>query len=457
MRRLALAFVLFALPARADEGLARRHFKAGIELYDRGAYAEALEAFQKALAQKPSAGIEQNIGLTLKALGRNAEAASSFDRALERGATTLKPETRAAIERELAGLEPLIATVHLQATTEAKVPVAASITIEGPGGTRTVEIGRPVRLEPGAYVLTGHAAGFADPAPKKLAFVPGPPVPVSFVFLTPAVASEREKGTLQVTANVPHARIAVDGLEVGQGTWTGRLAPGMHALSVSAPGWRTATADVSIPPSGSVDFPIALVVASDAPPAYVAPTFRIPKRKVFSVAGGVALDTTSYRLGVPLGEPAPYGRRRGFGGLALSARADWHFTTRLSIELFGEASGANATYALDDGASRTTKLTRWQATPMLRFTTPGKIRVSGATGFGVHGLRVDSGDRDATGIHASWRLEGGMQFDAGPIFLEGALFLDVHGVGNVGDDAGRYLYASPATRGGIRFGLGLFL
>ena len=51
-----------------------------------------------------------------------------------------------------------------------------------------------------------------------------------------------------------------------------------------------------------------------------------------------------------------------------------------------------------------------------------------------------------------------MQADLGPVFLELAAFVNVHGVGAVRDDEapeGRFFYASPATRGGLRAGLGI--
>ena len=93
--------------ARADEEAARVHFRKGVELYDRKQYKEALESFKAAYAEKQSAGIKQNIALCLKGLGYTVEAATALDEALDEGQSTLKPETKAGIERELAtaGLE----------------------------------------------------------------------------------------------------------------------------------------------------------------------------------------------------------------------------------------------------------------------------------------------------------------------------------------------------------------
>jgi hypothetical protein len=96
-----------------------------------------------------------------------------------------------------------------------------------------------------------------------------------------------------------------------------------------------------------------------------------------------------------------------------------------------------------------------EAVPMLRFVAPGSVRFTAATGFGGHWLSVRSPVARGSGWRGSWRLEGGVQIDAGRVFLDGALFFDVHGVGGAqGDNGERLLYASPAVRGGIRLGVG---
>ena len=103
---------------------------------------------------------------------------------------------------------------------------------------------------------------------------------------------------------------------------------------------------------------------------------------------------------------------------------------------------------------------------MARFVGPGKVRFTGGAGFGVHGLAVESrlAQRGSTltkqgqGVGFSLLLDAGMQADVGPLFLELAAFVNVHGVGAVRDDdppKARLFYASPATRGGLRVGLGI--
>jgi hypothetical protein len=395
--RVVVLLVLLASSARADEAAARQRFKRGIDLYDRARYADALAEFEAAYREKASATIKQNIALSLRRLNRPAEAATAFDEAIAEG-RELKPETRAAIERELAELEKTIATVRITSVDTARTPVDAAIDVvpAPPRASKT----RTFRLVPGLYTFTAHAAGFPDPPEKKLALVAGPSVDVTFVF----------------------------------GESLGRATPG----------------DAS---GATLEAPTPRVGPAEAPPPYVAPAAPPPKRSRFVVAGGIALDTTSYRLGVPAGEPAPYGTRYdGFVGLSLGARFGVFLAKTIVLDLHAEIGQSAKKYD-----SRETTVLHVEAVPMLRFVAPGSVRFTAATGFGGHVLSVKSPNARGSGLNGSWRLEGGLQIDVRPVFFEGALFLDVHGVGSVKADTpaeDRLLYASPAARGGIRLGLG---
>ena len=65
--------------------------------------------------------------------------------------------------------------------------------------------------------------------------------------------------------------------------------------------------------------------------------------------------------------------------------------------------------------------------------------------------------KKGSGVAASWLVDLGMQIDVGSLFLEGAVFLDLHGVGTTREDASneRMFLSSPGTRAGIRLGLGI--
>ncbi len=493
---IVAALLLATRSAHADEAAARAHFKKGIELYDKKQYAEALAAFQDAYREKPSAGIKQNIALSLKALNRPAEAATAFDEALDEGKDTLKPETRAAIERELADLSKTVATVNLSVVTEDKKPVEGAVVsllpANAPPGAKPQPLApaalrRPVRLLPGIYTFAAHAPGYADPPEKKLALVSGAPVDATFVLSTttgagagagagagesapPPVPLGPNEGYLKIETNVPDAAIRVDSVELPQrGTWSGKVAAGSHQVEVSSPGWKTTTVEIPVAAGTSIEHAIKLQAIGEAPPEYMAPTVKAPKKKKLYVVVTGALDTVSYRLGVPLGEPAPYGTRRSdFGGATIGGRIGYQLAKPFALEGVIEVGGMAAKYTRrpDDDVESQTTLAHWQLTPMARFVTPGKVRFTCGAGFGVHGLAVESrlAERGSTrtkhgsGVGFSFLVDAGAQFDVGPLYFEGAIFLDVHGVGAVRDDDApepRLFYASPATRGGLRLGLGI--
>jgi hypothetical protein len=477
---MAFALLAVARPAFADEAAAKAHFKKGIDFYDRKQYGEALAAFQDAYKEKPSAAIKQNIALSLKGLNRLAEAARAFDEAIEEGKDTLKPETRAAIERELTELSKSVATVNISVVTEDKKPVDAVISVlpAAPANAKPQPLPpssyRRIRLMPGIYTFTAHAPGYPDPPEKRFALVSGAPVDATFVMgARPrgGVALGPDEGALKVETNVPEAVIRIDGVDLPQrGTWSGMVKTGPHHVEVSAPGWKTTSADVTVSPGASVDYPLKLQAIGEAPPEYVAPgTKAPPKKKRLYIAFTGAADTVSYRLAPPLDEPPPYGTRRSnFGGLSVGGRGGYLFTKMFAVELLAELGGMAAKYKVrpNDSVESSTKVVHWQLTPTLRFMTPDKVRFTAATGFGVHGLGVESKlarpgstlTKKGQGVGFSWLIEAGMQADMGPLFLELAIFLDVHGVGSVRDDdapEGRLFYASPSTRGGLRVGLGI--
>ena len=474
----SLSLVLCAAPAAADEAAARQHFRRGIDLYDRKQYADALPEFQAAYAEKPSAGIKQNIALSLKALGRPAEAANAFDEALEEGEKTLKPETRNAIERELADLSRTVATLTVVVLTEDRRPVdSARVEIQAPGAPpQRLDLPkhRRIRLLPGLYTVTAHVDGYPDPSPKKLALVSGPPVDATFVVGAHGGAAPvlpGEQGTLSVHASRADATIRVDGAEVGRETWTGSVAAGAHHIEVGAPGWKTTSADVDVAAGATVDLPVKLLAAADVPGEYMAASAPPPKRRrIYAVLQG-SLDGTQYRLSPATGEPAPDGTKRNTGGASVGARFGIELRRQLALELQSDFGGTGDTYHLRDTDTVDTKLRifHWQLTPGIRFSSSGAVRFTTGMGFGVHGVSATLTEptspsptstvtRKASGTAFSFFLDLGIQFDAGPVWFETLLFLDAHGVGPVRDEDkpyDRFLFSSPATRGGLRLGLGV--
>lgn len=474
----AIAIAFFASPATAwaDDALAREHFRKGVGLYDKKQYAAALESFRAAYAEKPSPGIKQNIALSLKGLGRDVEAATAFDEALDEGEATLSPETRAAIARELADLSKRVATVRLRLIAaadkhpldEVRVTVArAGAAASGPKLTLSpAATKRPVRLEPGIYVLGAHHEGLADPPEKRLSLLAGSPVDATFELGTPPV----QPGTLTIKPSVPNATVQVDGGTPKEGVWTGPLAPGLHRVVVSAPGYQTTPLNPTIAAGTGVEYSVSLLPDTEPPPAYTQPVRKpLPEQKKRYLVPMLAYEGQSLRLGPVLGDSAG-GTKRQFTGGAVGLRAGYRASRIFALELYGDVGRLAETYTINGAdAESSTTVVHWQVAPLIRFATLGSVRFTAATGIGAHGLIADadvhtlrataakSATLKGSGIAASWLVDLGLQFDVGAFFLEAVGFFDMHGVGTTreNDSNQRMFLSSPGTRAGIRVGLGI--
>jgi hypothetical protein len=457
---LVVSLLLLPVPAFADEAAARAAFKKGIELYDKKQYADALTSFQEAYKEKPSGGIKQNIALCLKGLNKPVEAATAFDEALDEGKDTLKPDTKAAIERELAELSKTVATVNITVTGDAAAtvisvqPVGQAVHALPPGAQR-----RPIRLMPGLYIFSAKIPGQPTPEPKKLALISGAPTEVTF-----GISDAPTDGTLIIKTNVPDASIRVDGAEVGKGTWK-HAVPSTKPLhiEVSAPGYRSTTVDVQVAAGATMESPITLQPIGSAPAEYTAPLAPPPAkpRRVYIAVTG-SLEGMSYRLSPAMGEPGTNGAKRGFGGGSLGARFGFLYNKLFALEAFVEAGAGSSKVTAE-----TDSTTHVQLLPMLRFQTPGKVRFTAGAGIGLHWLSVERkptattttpvSSSKASGIAAVFLLDSGVQFDVGPLFLEAVLYLSTYGVGsaNVDGTDRRGLLDSPAVQAGLRVGLGI--
>jgi hypothetical protein len=166
---LALAALLLPLSARAappadDKAAAQKLLTEGNRLSGEGEYVEALARFREAYARYPSAKLLLNIGTTLRQLGRNVEAAMTYERYLaDPGAD---PKRVPEVRRVLGELDALVAYVRVVPS-----PADAAVTLDGaplPIAARGVE----VRVEPGTHKLVGEKKGL-PPAVQTITLARG--------------------------------------------------------------------------------------------------------------------------------------------------------------------------------------------------------------------------------------------------------------------------------------------
>lgn len=461
---VVLAIMTALRVAHADDATAREHFRRAVVFYDQKQFEVALDSFRRAYAEKPSAAIKQNIALCLKGLGRRIEAAAAFDEALEEGEGTLSPAVRAAIEKELVELPKTMATVRFRFVSPPPDAATHDVTVKvDDAPLASGSLRRPLRLEPGIHTFAAHSNRFLEPPTKKLSLLAGEPVDVTFEFEEPV-------GALTIAPNIPSAVVRVDGVVVQASAWPLRLPAGPHLVVLSAPGYKETTIRAVVSAGAAVEYPIVLPRIEDVPPEYDSRAPRSSASKKRYVAGGFTYVEQNLRLAPVLGERVG-GSKRTFKGITLGVRGGYQLSKNFSLELLGEIGELRATYSIGAEATSTkTRVRLLQIAPMLRFSTDGHVRFTTSTGFGIHGLivttdasedSVNSGRAktiEGRGASLSWLADMGIQFDAGPIFLEVVGGAVVHGVGTARDEDTnlRMILSSPSTRALGRLGIGFF-
>lgn len=474
---VAVVALLSSRPVFADEAAARAHFGKGIDLYDKKQFQGALAEFEAAYREKPSAGIKQNIALSLKGLNRPADAATALDEALDEGKDTLKPETKQAIDRELTDLSKVVATVLVTISGADEKRTAETVVTIQPAGqaVRSLAPGaqrRPIRLMPGMYTFTAKIPGVLPGEPKKLALISGAPTEITFGDAA-AIAGA---STLNVHANTPDAVIKIDGVEVGtKGAWQGPVAPNRKLrIEVTAPNHKPLAFDITVPASSTVDSPVTLQPIGGAPGEYPGGTVQPekPRGRVY-LALNAAVEGSSYRLSQAANAPTASGLRQGYVGGSLGGRFGFLYSKYMALEALLEFGAAGANLKPGGGTEVKSVISHFVLMPVLRFQTPGRVRFTTATGLGIQAITLKnevSGTAAGTGtsstaatslkaegVSYAWLLDAGIQFDIGVLWLEAAALLDVHGVGTMKEDVTerRAFLASPAIRAGLRVGFGI--
>jgi hypothetical protein len=161
----------------------------GLKLYGQKDYLGALAMFKEAYDRFPSSKILLNIGTTLKALGRNVEAANTYQKFLD--ASDVDEAKKQAVTKELGELDAKLAVV------EVKAPEGTQIEFGSEPWHPAADLSR-YRLDPGQVTLHARKDGF-QPWEKalglttgavltvnvELAAIPVPAVPTSGTTTTP--------------------------------------------------------------------------------------------------------------------------------------------------------------------------------------------------------------------------------------------------------------------------------
>jgi tetratricopeptide (TPR) repeat protein len=155
VRALVIAALLTGAIAAADSARdeAKRLRDLGAEALDRGELAAALERFEQAYRAFPSPKLLYNLGLALGELGRYPEAIDAFERFLAQ-ASDAPQATREWAQRRIGELEPRCARLSMVARDP-------EVNISLDGRALDVHQRTSIRVLPGAHEISASRAGFA--------------------------------------------------------------------------------------------------------------------------------------------------------------------------------------------------------------------------------------------------------------------------------------------------------
>jgi hypothetical protein len=172
MLAVGLAFAPRVAAAADSKAAAKAKLVEGADLLKRGEYQSALERFQRAYELVPSPKIQFNFGLAYKGLGRNAEAIEAFDKFLAEA----KGATADSVAKAHKYRDELLATVG-RLSVHADVE-GASVVVDGRAYGTTPRADE-ILLDPGPHLLLmERPGGGGAPFTRKLDIAAGRAVSV---------------------------------------------------------------------------------------------------------------------------------------------------------------------------------------------------------------------------------------------------------------------------------------
>jgi hypothetical protein len=145
-----------AAPAAADDKKvveAKSRYKAGLSLYDDGAYEAARVQFERAYQLAPTYKILYNVGLVYKHTNEFVGALKSFEQYLQEGGSEIPEDRRAEVNKLIASIKPIIASVTVTTNVpDAEIMVDDAVVAKSPSSV-------PILLNPGSRKIGAKKAG----------------------------------------------------------------------------------------------------------------------------------------------------------------------------------------------------------------------------------------------------------------------------------------------------------
>ncbi len=237
-----------ATPPPAGGDAARQSFERGMEALQQNRFGDAALAFEESLRLRAVPIVSYNVGLAYRGLGRYVDAIQSFERYLAQPDPRADERRLAAIREELERMRQSLARVTLRIE-----PATATVAIDG--RTRTVT-SEAIQLDPGRHVVEITAPDYR-PDRRELTLRAGDALTTE-VRLTPLPRVAR----LRVEPSVANGVVSIDGRTAGSGAVEVEVTPGEHVVEIRAPGYREYRRSVRVDAGGLVRIDASLTAAS---------------------------------------------------------------------------------------------------------------------------------------------------------------------------------------------------
>lgn len=346
---------------------AKIHFTRGLKLLREEAWSPALAEFLRSRELYPTRVATMNAGIALRKLQRYDEALDMFETLLRD--FEVPDEDRAAAQIQIAELRNRVGTIDVVGAEPGATIVVSSVDrgeyppvkpIRVPAGNHVVRVVKDgfepfetkvdvaggeiasVRVEMAKLTDSGDLrvversgkkldvvvdgvimgqtpwqgrVGVGDHVvllrgPGKLGAQPARAVVASGEVTTLTLVAEELASQLRVDPTPPGATVFIDGVDVGNGVWLGRLKQGRHKVLVKAEGFLDGEREVSLAPGERETLAVELERDEDAPMWRKPPKWTLDGTAGFVVLPTFGGDVSSTCSGDCSAAP-------GMGGVAL--------------------------------------------------------------------------------------------------------------------------------------------
>lgn len=426
-------------PVESPEAQYTLHMKNGISLYELKHYGPAIIEFEAAYAAKPGASPKINEALCYREQMKYPQAVAALKVALGEHGATLDAATKAAAQKAIDEMTPLLAYVELKVD-----PADAIVKIDDelvpPSQYGEIQVG------PNAHTIVLSKDGY-ETLTQEFTIASGQRKQLQ-------IALDSRMGTLEVFAPKDDVEIEVDGSVVGRGHWTGTVEKGNHAVKFA--GEKDPVSVTTVAKQSTVlDRRVTTPKPEPKPDPKPEPPKPVePTGFYIYVQGGLLYPTALPEAFTPPAGTKPPGfieatnNAGAMGGL----RSGYRINTYAAFE--GNFDYSNVTGGRSSGTDAAEySFSSWRLGPFLRLMSPGRIaRFVGAVGGGLafHDVSFSNVTNDAQckpsatldlcadtwGVDFFVTADAGVEFNIGRAILGLRLQVTVDGTKGTDDNQG---------------------